>query len=144
MRNSVIIALIIILIGLVAVLVYVYRQPTGSLKTVNSPTPSTRTVVPTVTSGEQKSIESGLNLQVTQPSDGAIVTKSTITVSGKTTANAEIAVNDLNLKADGQGNFSTTLMLDEGENIIAVVANDSAGNYAEKQLTVTYNPPSTQ
>ena len=49
-------------------------------------------------------------------------------------------VNESETKADSSGNFSATLTLDEGENYILVVANDSSGNYAEKEFTITYTP----
>ena len=34
------------------------------------------------------------------------------------------------------GNFSVNYNLDEGENLLTIVANDQAGNYAEKEMTV--------
>lgn len=59
-------------------------------------------------------------------------------VSGKTKANAEVFVNEKELKADANGNFSTNLVLDEGENFIVVSVNDEDGNTAEENLTVNY------
>ena len=78
-------------------------------------------------------------LTVSQPTDGQTTTSSFITVKGKTVSNADVSVNDMDLKADTQGNFSATLTLDEGDNDIVVVAVDNKGLSAEKDLTVTYD-----
>ncbi len=92
---------------------------------------------------EQKNvnINSGLSLTINQPADKSSVTASTVTVSGKTQPKADVSVNDTDLKADIQGNFSTRITLDEGENTIVIVATDENGNYAEKEITVTYQTP---
>ncbi len=82
---------------------------------------------------------SSLTLSVASPTDGSQVTSPTVTVKGKTMSNAEVFVNDTNGTADGDGNFSIATTLDEGENTVIVVANDSDGNVAEQELTVTYN-----
>ncbi len=86
-------------------------------------------------------INSGLSLTVSQPADKSSVTSSTVAVSGKTQPKADVSVNDTDLKADIQGNFSTRITLDEGENTIVIVATDENGNYAEKEITVTYQTP---
>lgn len=81
-----------------------------------------------------------ISLSISSPPNGATVTRSSLTVRGKTAANAEVFVNELETKADASGNFSISVTLDEGENYIIVMANDAAGNVAEAELTVTYNP----
>lgn len=62
-----------------------------------------------------------------------------VVVSGKTAAGAEVFVNDMDAVADSDGQFSVTVPLDEGENPIVIVANDSMGNSAEAERTVTYD-----
>lgn len=57
-------------------------------------------------------------------------------VTGQTKANAEVFINDQMVKADAQGNFSLKLILDEGENIVIVSANDSDGNVVEQNLNI--------
>ena len=69
-----------------------------------------------------------------------MVTDSSLTVSGVTDANAEVFVNEFELEADEEGNFSQELTLEEGENIIVITAVDEAGNFAERELTVMYEP----
>lgn len=81
-----------------------------------------------------------ISLDVTQPANNSTVASARITLKGKTVPKAEVFVNEYDLKADVSGNFSYTLTLDEGENIIIVMANDENGNVAEKELIVTYEP----
>ncbi len=76
-------------------------------------------------------------LTLTSVSGAMTVTNPQLVVSGKTVANADVFVNDRDLKADAQGNFATTITLDEGENTINVVVNDAAGNSTEKEFVVT-------
>lgn len=78
-----------------------------------------------------------VSLEIFEPTDQSTVTSSTITVRGKSVASASVFVNDQELKANANGEFSTTVNLDEGENVVYVVAADDFGNYAEKELTVT-------
>lgn len=78
-------------------------------------------------------------LVVSEPSNNMVTTSPTISVKGKTVANADISINEKDLKADAQGNFSTTISMEEGENIIAVLAVDEAGNFVEQDLIVTLN-----
>ena len=105
-----------------------------------------QTVVPTgyppieeqTVSEFDKSIEEGLFLEITNPVDGSTVTSQNINVTGNSEANADIFINDQELRADLQGNFTTTLLLTEGENIIVITASDDEGNYAEKTIVVNY------
>lgn len=78
-----------------------------------------------------------ISLVVTSPTDGATLTSTNVTVTGKTAPNADVFINDLAGKADASGNFSISVGLDEGQNQIVVSANDANGNVAEQDLTVT-------
>ncbi len=104
-----------------------------------STTAVTETIQPTTASetASVQTFEEGLALTISQPQDKEILTTNQVTVKGKTKANAEVFVNDTELKADASGNFSALLTLDEGENYITVVANDELGNFAEKEIMVT-------
>ena len=81
-------------------------------------------------------VSQGLTLEVIEPKENTTYSSSSIRVSGKTSAYAEIYVNDTQTKADGTGNFSVNYNLDEGENLLTIVANDQAGNYVEKEMIV--------
>lgn len=80
---------------------------------------------------------SGFFLEVVNPKNGIVVNSPLITVSGKTAPLAEVYVNDQLTKADSQGNFSLSINLDEGENLLLVSANDEQGNFETKELLVT-------
>ncbi|GEM_PF-985176 len=82
--------------------------------------------------------EAGLKLTVTSPKDKSKVRSAILTVTGKTAPNADVSVNDKDLVTNRIGYFATTVTLDEGENTIDIIAVDGDGNYAEKELTVTY------
>ncbi|HLL61043.1 MAG TPA: hypothetical protein VK338_04960, partial [Candidatus Nitrosocosmicus sp.] len=79
-------------------------------------------------------------LTITEPQNNASVTESVITVRGKTVPDAEVFVNEKELLADKQGEFTVDLELVEGENEIQIFANDALGNVQEQSRTVTYTP----
>lgn len=83
---------------------------------------------------------SQITLDVVSPQNNSTVKDGAIIVSGKTLPNADVFVNDKELKADAYGNFSTSTVLDEGPNIVVVAANDAAGNISEREIAVTFNP----
>lgn len=111
-----------------------------------SVTPASATV-PTVKSGvsglvasPQDQTTAQITLTITAPIDGVKVKSKNLLVRGRTQAGAEVFVNDAETTADRAGNFSVTMILDEGENYFIVFANNDQGNIAEKEFTVTYDP----
>jgi hypothetical protein len=78
----------------------------------------------------------GLTLEITEPKANTTYTNPSIKVSGKTSAYAEVYVNEIRTRADEKGYFSLNYNLDEGENLLTITANDQDGNYAEKEITV--------
>ena len=110
---------------------------TAVLPSSNNPIGLTPTAMPTTT---PISTNAGLSLIVTSPTTGQTVTTAQVTIKGKTSPKAEVFVNDAELIADGSGNFSQVVVLEEGENYILVVANDADGNFAEKELSITFEP----
>lgn len=83
-----------------------------------------------------ESVSQGITLEINEPKANAVFSSLAIKVSGKTSPEAEVYLNDRQTKADAAGNFSFDYNLDEGENLLTVVANDASGNYAEKEITV--------
>ena len=83
-------------------------------------------------------------LQVTNPEDGSEVTAETIQVSGNTIPDAVVSIwinEDIEVAdVDEDGNFSITVTLEEGPNIIEVVASDTEGGEELSQIAVTYIP----
>lgn len=83
-------------------------------------------------------VETSLMFQNISPSDQSTVTSPYITLRGKTSAGAEVFINDRETTSDAQGNFSVQITLDEGENPIMIVANDVNGNVGETEITIYY------
>jgi len=81
-----------------------------------------------------------LTLKVDEPHDGSTVTVSTITVSGRVlgsqSATAKVSVNDKDVPV-ADHKFSTTVTLNEGKNVITIVAANGAAK-PSKIVTVTY------
>ena len=77
-----------------------------------------------------------ISLVVTSPKDGETLNSTNATVKGKTVPGADVFVNDQSGKADTNGNFMINIGLDEGSNVLVVLANDASGNAAEQDLTV--------
>jgi putative hemolysin len=81
-----------------------------------------------------------LALQVLVPQDGSLVTSAQNQLAGTTAPNAVVTVNDEILIAGPDGAFQTTVVLEEGVNLIEVVASDAHGREAFINLAVTYQP----
>jgi len=104
----------------------------ASLQTATARAP---TSVPTL-----KSNVPTLALKVTTPQDESIVNAASITVAGQTIVGAVVSVNGNLVDVDASGKFQTTVQLDEGPNIIEVVASDVTGNELSAILRVIYEP----
>lgn len=129
------ITILVILGGVLFVNLSTTKQNT-TVRT-NANTPNTPTALPSDRE-TQSSYADGISLQVTAPKDKQTITTPSLTVTGKTSPGADVFVNDMELRANGSGNFSAQITLDEGENAIVIVTNDQEGNSAEKELIVTY------
>jgi len=135
-QERVILSFIAVLIGLLAagVLFYFYQ----STKVINnsnsdvilSPTPTTNT-------------KSNIFISINQPSDEAVVANKTLQISGKTTPDATIVIitdaSQLVLEPTKDGNFSTTITLDSGQNLITIQAIAKNGETVNVKKTITYS-----
>ena len=81
-----------------------------------------------------------IQLQVTSPQDGDTLTTSQVDVIGLAPAGSVVSVNDDILVVGEDQQFQATISLDEGPNLIEVVASDDNGNETSVILTVTYEP----
>jgi hypothetical protein len=84
--------------------------------------------------------ESELWLQITSPLDEAVVTLPQVEVTGSAPAGSVISVNEDILIVGADGQFKTTIALEEGPNLIEIIASDENGNETSALLTVTYEP----
>ncbi|HSX48852.1 MAG TPA: hypothetical protein VLE44_01180 [Candidatus Saccharimonadales bacterium] len=109
-------------------------QQNSSVEGESTSAPQTSTTAPVTES------TGNISLNITSPTDNQAVATGTIAVTGTTSANAEVSVNESDTTSDSSGKFSVTVNLDEGENSIVIVVNDSNGSFIEKDLTVIYTP----
>jgi hypothetical protein len=81
--------------------------------------------------------QGGLSLVLTAPTDGEIVSTSSVKVAGRTAPAAAVSVNDSIGMADNQGNFELQVPLDQGLNTLEVVVSDESGRQLTYYLAVT-------
>ncbi|NMC36629.1 hypothetical protein GYA49_06350 [Candidatus Beckwithbacteria bacterium] len=79
-------------------------------------------------------------LTITNPEDGAHFydEDNEIVIAGETDKDANVTVNGYVVVVDTEGNYVKRFTLQEGENIIDVVATDEAGNKTTKTVKVNY------
>ncbi len=77
-------------------------------------------------------------LEILEPVDNSKTSRDEINVTGKTDKDVNLQINSIPVTIDANGNFKTSIRLKEGENKITVRVEDSAGNFEEKILTLTY------
>jgi hypothetical protein len=79
-------------------------------------------------------------LSITSPAPFQSVYTTPLIVEGTTEAGAGVAVNGLAAVVQADGRFSASIAhLEEGSNLITVVARDAVGNTVSKALSVTYS-----
>ena len=79
-------------------------------------------------------------LLVTEPEDQSIVSEESVRLSGRTGPEAIASVNGVSVSVDVLGFFSTTVTLEQGPNIIDVVATDTDGRVLSTVIAVIYRP----
>jgi glucodextranase-like protein len=117
-------------------------QPTAPAPIPTSP-PSSPAIAPAPLESSTPSVQSSapsLVLKVTTPQDESIVNVASVDVAGTTIPGAVVSVNGQLADVDPSGKFRLTLALDEGPNVLEVVASDDSGNQVYTILTVIYEP----
>ena len=80
-------------------------------------------------------------MHIAEPeTEDVIVTSDTFEVVGRTSVDALVSVNDAFPDVDVEGVFRSTVTLDEGPNVVEVVASTSAGDEASIVLLIIYEP----
>jgi hypothetical protein len=83
-----------------------------------------------------------LGLRILSPEDNAVVHAPQVEVAGEAPADLVITIDDEIVLVDETGIFSITVPLEEGPNLIQIVASNVGGNEASIDLIVTYEPES--
>ena len=103
--------------------------------------PPTATPEPTATPTAIPDATGAFFLHIAEPADGeAIVTTDTFDIVGRTAVDALVSVNDEFPDVAIDGTFTSTVTLDEGPNVIEVVASTSAGEESSIVILIIYEP----
>lgn len=117
--------------------------PTATATAVPTPT-ATPTATPTPTpvpTATPTPAPEDFVLHIIEPvAEETLTTNPTLLVSGRTRVDAVVSVNDTFVEPDINGLFSTELTLDDGPNIVEVVASISTGEQLSTVLVVIYEP----
>ncbi len=129
---------IMVLIGLlVAGALFYFYQSTKKVS------PSTIGIVNQVTPTSAPTSKPTIYLSLSSPLDEEVVTDKTISVGGKTNPDATIIVITASdqqvLQPSSQGDFSTTITLNDDQNIIEIRSILPSGETTTVQRTVTYS-----
>lgn len=81
-----------------------------------------------------------LFIEIAEPADESVVSTDTVAVRGSTTADAVVSVNGAVVEVDAQGSFEAIVTLEEGPNLIEVVASDLTGAGESIDIVVVYIP----
>lgn len=95
---------------------------------------------PTLSAQPTPTASSTFTITVETPHDGETLNVSPVLVIGQTQPNALVSVNDSVGFADAEGRFSIALPLQEGPNVLEVIASNAAGEQVFVILTVLYQP----
>lgn len=82
----------------------------------------------------------GKILRLLYPQDGEVVNTPSIRLHGFAPPESVITINEEIFLVGPEGEFEIPLMLDEGPNVIEIVASDLLGNEESVVLVVTYQP----
>ena len=80
-------------------------------------------------------------LLVTEPENESVVSTPTLPLSGRTGPSAIVSINGRSVAVNRFGYFSSTVRLDEGPNVIDVVATNNDGQTLSTVLAVIYRAP---
>mgnify|MGYP002814635094 CR=1 FL=1 len=96
-------------------------------------------ITPDTTGPTQPVVSAGtLQLKILSPLDGAVVNTSQVEIVGQAPAGAVVSINDDILIVGSDGQFKSTVSLEEGPNVIEIIASDASGNEAYLLLSVFY------
>uniref|UniRef100_A0A7C4M327 Bacterial Ig domain-containing protein n=1 Tax=candidate division CPR3 bacterium TaxID=2268181 RepID=A0A7C4M327_UNCC3 len=81
-------------------------------------------------------------ISIISPKDGEKIIggERNINLEGETDAGNRVTINDHLAIIDQDGRFTSPIILSDGENIVKIKVTDNAGNIAETEIKVIYNP----
>ncbi len=135
-QERVILSFIMVLIGLlVAGIAFYFYQPTKVVSDKSSVGNSNESITPTP--------KPTIFLVLNEPANESVVSNKTLSLSGKTNPEATVVIitdsDQLVLKPSSQGDFSTTITLSNGQNLITIRAITPNAETIVLQRTVSYS-----
>ncbi len=115
-------------------------SPTSVTVPTSTPTRAGATVTATATQDSSVSLPSGLFLQITSIPKESVSRSSTANITGLTLPTAVVSVNGVLVDVDPAGQFSVSLSLIQGPNLVEINASDLQGNRMGAVLTIIYVP----
>lgn len=141
--------LVIVLLSLVAYIGYDGDEPPDQASTATQTAGVlTETQAPAVDSSDtvtpsptQVATSGELFLQLVEPTELEVVTGAgSMTVAGRTRVDALVTINDTMVEPNIDGEFSLEIALEEGPNIIELVASVASGEQMDLVLVAIYVP----
>lgn len=80
----------------------------------------------------------GPQIEITSPSDGALVSTSVIEITGRAKNIAYISLNDHPIFVDELGNFKEKRVVSKGQSIATIKAKDRYGRETERKIRIVY------
>lgn len=90
---------------------------------------------------QYKSFNGAPNLQITHPAHNQPLEVNIVDVIGKTDLDAQVYVNNQRVMLDKEGNFATSVSLNEGLNTLSIMAVNKLDKKTEDVRTVIYRAP---
>lgn len=115
-------------------------SPTLELATKPSLPTLPLTEIPVIEGDPTPLVSGSLWLQILSPQDEAVVDSPQISIEGRAPAEAVVTINDVILIVDADQQFKTTLTLEEGPNLIEIIASDVQGNQISFAMVVIFEP----
>lgn len=81
-----------------------------------------------------------LSLRILSPADGSVVNTSIVEIVGEAPAGSVISIGDDILIVGADGIFKHIVTLEEGPNVIEILASDASGNESFVMLGIFYEP----
>ena len=135
-QERVILAFIAVLIGLLAAgVAFYFYQSTKTVSPSNTNIVNTKSPTPTP--------RPTIYLSLQNPTDESVVANKTLKISGKTNPGATIMIATASdqeiIQPTQMGDFTTTITLNDGENLIKILVVLPDGETTSLQRTVTYS-----
>ena len=116
-------------------------QPTAAPLPLSTDMPATNfpTLIPTTPLATVEKSSGALWVKITSPLDNSVVSAAEIDVIGAAPVDTVLSINDDIVQVGSDQKFTAHLTLDEGINIIEVLASDLSGNEVFIPLTVYFD-----